>query len=150
MARLEQEAYRLAAKALAQQERELTELRARTGTLFTASSFITSFAGGRALSGGGLDVWVVLAVIAFGISLVLSIYVLLPKEELAFALEGAVVYEALYEVRDDEEEVDWGLASALEAARHANHPIVRRIMRAFETAGIALLAEILFLAVELL
>lgn len=149
MVRLEQEAYRLAAEALAQQERALTELRARAGTLVTASSFITSFLGGQILRSGGLDLGVVLALIAFGISVVLCIYVLLPNSKLVFALEGAVIYEALYEVRDDEEEVERRLVYGLEATRQANSPIVSRITRAFERAGFALLTEIAFFALEL-
>jgi uncharacterized protein (DUF1684 family) len=47
VAKLEDEAYRIAARALAQQEQALTELRTRTGTLLTAASLIASFLGGQ-------------------------------------------------------------------------------------------------------
>jgi len=79
MAKLEQEAHRKAALALSQQQETLTELRARTGTLLTAASLVASFLGGQALTRHGLSIWVIAALVAFGVSVVLSIYVLLPK-----------------------------------------------------------------------
>jgi hypothetical protein len=104
VASLEQATYELALRALAQPEQALTEIRARTGTLLTASSLIASFLGAEAIARNGLNVWIVLALVAFGVSVVLSIYVLLPKEGLIFALDAPETYEALYDVRDDEEE----------------------------------------------
>jgi hypothetical protein len=149
MAKLEQEAHRIAAQALSQQEQALTELRARTGTLLTAASLIASFLGGQALAREGLNVWIVLALVAFGISVVLCIYVLLPKDGLIFALDAPETYGALYEIRNDEEEVDRRLAYWLQSFREENHPTVERLTRAFELAGFALLSEIGFLAVGL-
>jgi hypothetical protein len=149
MAKLEQEAHRIAAHALSQQEQALTELRTRTGTLLTAASLIASFLGGQALAREGLSIWIVLALVAFGVSVILCIYVLLPKERLIFALDAPETYGALYEVRDDEEELDRRLAYWLQSFREANHPTVSRLTSAFELAGFALLAEIAFLAVGL-
>ena len=149
MAKLEQEAHRIAAQALGQQEQALTELRTRTGTLLTAASLIASFLGGQALSREGLSLWIVLALIAFGMSVVLCIYVLLPKDGLIFALDAPETYGALYEIRDDEEEVDRRLAYWLQSFREENHPTVERLTSAFELAGFALLAEIGFLALGL-
>jgi hypothetical protein len=93
VASLEQTTYELALRALAQQEHALTEIRSRTGTLLTASSLIASFLGAQAIARNGLNVWIVLALVAFGISVVLSIYVLLPKEGLIFALDAPETYE---------------------------------------------------------
>jgi hypothetical protein len=78
VATLEQTTYELAVRALAQQEQALTEIRSRTGTLLTASSLIASFLGAEAIGRNGLNAWIVLALVAFGLSVVLSIYVLLP------------------------------------------------------------------------
>jgi hypothetical protein len=100
VARLEQEAHRIAARALSQQEQALTEL-------------------------------------------------LLPKDGLIFALDGPETYGALYEVRDDEEEVDRRLAYWLQSFREGNHATVERLTKAFELAGFALLAEIGLLALGL-
>ena len=149
MSKLEQEAYRIAGQALQQQEQALTELRTRTGTLLTAASLIVSFLGGQALAREGLSACIVLALIAFGFSVILCIYVLLPKDGLIFALDAPETYGALYEVRDDEDEVDRRLAYWLQSFREANHPTVRRLTSAFELAGFALLAEIGFLALGL-
>lgn len=149
MAKLEQEVHRIAAQALSQQEQALTELRARTGTLLTAASLIASFLGGQALAREGLSVWIVLALVAFGVSVILCIYVLLPKDGLIFALDGPETYGALYGVRDDDEEVDRRLAYWLQSFREENHPTIERLTSAFELAGSALLVEIGFLAVGL-
>jgi len=149
MASLEQAAYEIAVRALGQQEQALTELRARTGTLLTASSLIASFLGAQAIARNGLSVWIVLALVAFGISVVLSIYVLLPKDGLIFALDAPETYAALYDVRDDHDEVDRRLAYWMQEFRETNHPTVARLTSAFEIAGVALLGEIGLLAVGL-
>lgn len=149
MSKLEQEARRIAAQALSQQEGTLTELRARTGTLLTAASLVASFLGGQALARDGLSIWVVAALTAFGMSVVLCIYVLLPKTGLIFALDAPKTYNALYNVREDEDEVDRRLAYWLQSVREENQPTVERLTGVFEIAGFALLAEIAFLAVGL-
>ncbi|MGH2845685.1 MAG: hypothetical protein ACRDL0_06630 [Thermoleophilaceae bacterium] len=104
MPRLEEITYDLAVRALADQESALRDLRARTGTLLTAASLIASFLGGQAIARAELSALVVVGVIVFGICVVLCLYVLLPKEGLIFAIDGPQAYQALYAVRDDEEE----------------------------------------------
>lgn len=125
------------------------ELRARAGTLLTAASLIASFLGGQLLVRADVGLWAGLALTAFGSSVVLSIYVLLPKDDLSFALDGPAAYGALCEVREDEEEVDRRLATWLKAVREDNGRIVHRLTAALEVAGFALLAEIGFFAVGL-
>jgi hypothetical protein len=93
-----------------------------------------------------LSAWIVLALVAFGRSVVLCIYVLLPKDGLIFAVDASEAYEALYQVRDDDDEIDRRLAYWLQSFREGNHPTVQRLTKAFELAGFALLAEIGFLA----
>jgi hypothetical protein len=146
---LEKTSYDVAVRALNQQEQALTELRARTGTLLTASALIASFLGAQAITRHGLADWVVLALVAFGVSVALSIYVLLPKDGLIFALDAPETYEALYAIRDDETEMHRRLAYWVQTFREDNHPTVQRLTRAFEAAGIALLFEIAFLALGL-
>jgi hypothetical protein len=149
MAKLEQEAHRLSGRALEQQERALSELRARAGTLFTVSALVASFLGGQVLERGTLGPWVILALIAFGVSIVSCIYVLLPKDDLILALDGPEAYEALYGFRHDKEELDRRLAYWLRSFREANHQVLERSNRAFEIAGFSLLFEIGFWALEL-
>lgn len=149
MATLEQTTYELAVRALAQQEQALTEIRSRTGTLLTASSLIASFLGAEAIGRNGLNAWIVLALVAFGLSVVLSIYVLLPKAGLIFALDAPETYEALYGVRDDEEEFARRLTYWVQGFREGNHSTVHRLTRTFEFASAALLIEIVLLAAGL-
>jgi hypothetical protein len=150
MAKLEQEAHRLAGKALEQQERAVTELRAHTSTLLTASSFIASFLGGRLLAGESLGAFLFIGLAFFGVSVALSLYVLMPRDKLVFALDGSIAYKALFDVREDEAEMDRRLAAWLKASREANHPIVRRLRSAFEAAIAALLVETASLATGLM
>ncbi len=149
MAKLEMETHRLAADALRQQDKDLGDLRARTGTLLTAASLIATFLGGQALERVGLTLWIVLALAAFGLAIALCIYVLLPKDGLTFGIDARRAYAALYEVRGDENAIDQKLANWLQLLREANHPTVVRLTRAFKAAGIALLVEIVLLAVGL-
>jgi hypothetical protein len=149
MTSLESATYDLALRALAQQEQALTELRARTGTLLTAASLIGSFLGAQAISRHGLTVWIVLALVAFGASIVLCIYVLLPKEGLIFALDARETYTALYEVRDDHGEVERRLAYWIQTFRVRNHATVVELNTAYKYAGVALLVEIALLALGL-
>ena len=149
MAKLEQEAHRMAARALEQQERAVTELRARAGTLFTVSVLVGSFLGGQVLARDGLSIWIALALIAFGVSAILCIYVLLPKDDLAFSLDGSGVYEVLYDFRYNEEELHRRLAYWLRIFREANHQVLKRAGKAFEIAGFALLTEVGFWVLEL-
>ena len=103
--------------------------------MLTAASLIASFLGGQALAREGLSTCIVLTLIAFGFSVILCIYVLLPKDGLIFALDAPETYGAFYEVRDDEDEVDRRLAYWLQSFREANHPTVRRLTSAFELAA---------------
>lgn len=74
--------------------------------------------------------------------MVLCIYVLLPKDELVFALDGPTAYRELHGVREDEDELDRRFAYWLDSFREANEPTVKRLTAAFEMAGFALLTEI--------
>jgi hypothetical protein len=149
MPRLEEITYDLALRALADQEGALRDLRARAGTLLTAASLVASFLGGQAIARAQLDVLVVLGLIAFAACVVLCIHGLLPKEGLIFAIDGPQAYQALYAVREDEEEVHRWLTYWVQGFRSNNHGTVKRLTRRFSLAGLALLLEITFLALAL-
>jgi hypothetical protein len=83
---VEQLSYELTTAALAEQERALSGLRTRSGTVLAAASIAGSFLGAKT-SHGGLGVWAILALIAFLLCLASSILVLLPHE-LVFAFRG--------------------------------------------------------------
>ena len=149
MSALAERTYELALRALAQQEHALTELRSRTGTLLTAATLIATFLGAAAIDRAGLDLPIVFALFSFGGSVVLCIWVLLPKEGLIFALDGPVAFENLYDLADDDEELHRRLTYWLQAFRAQNHTTVARLTRAFRWAGFALLVEITLLALGL-
>jgi hypothetical protein len=98
--------YDAAVRALDFQERDVEQLRARTGILLAASSLIASFLGAQTIQrGSGFGVLGAFALIALVCSLLLCIYVLLPKTGFVFSLSAAAMYESLYEVADDNQEV---------------------------------------------
>lgn len=149
MPTLEQTVYDVAKDALRQQEHALTELRARTGMLLTASSLTASFLGAQAIARSGLSLWVALALIAFGFSVTLSIYALLPKRGVSFALDAPEVYAALFDARDSEGAIQYRLANWLQTMREGNHVAIRRVTRVFELAAFGLLVEIGLLSIGL-
>jgi uncharacterized membrane protein YjjB (DUF3815 family) len=93
---IEEFSYELTAQALAEQERALSGLRMRAGTVIAAASIAGSFLGGQT-GHQSLDTWAILALIAFVVCLAAAIWVLVPHE-LVFAFRG----EALLAESDHE------------------------------------------------
>lgn len=124
MPSLELLAYELALRALNQQEAAIVELRSRTGTLLAA-----------------------FALAAFVGVVLISSTVLLPKDDLIFALAGAHVHEALHGL--DGEEAHRLVAQWLERLRARNQPTVTRLRARFAWACGALIAQTLLLALAL-
>jgi hypothetical protein len=143
---LELLAYELALRALDQQEAALVELRSRTGILLAASALTASFLGAPALS-GGLDLPVALALAAFVGVVLMSSTVLLPKDDLIFALAGAHVHEALHGL--DVEDAHRLVAQWLERLRARNQPTIAGLRARFAWACGALIAQTLLLALAL-
>lgn len=88
-ASIEELSFQLTADALAEQERALGALRGRAGTVLAAASIAGSFMGAKATS-GRLDLWAVLALLAFALCVGSAIVVLLPHA-LVFAFRGAAL-----------------------------------------------------------
>jgi hypothetical protein len=141
---LEHRAYETALRSLDVQERSLTELRSRTGTMLAASSLTASFLGAVTVQQTKhLHTVEVLAIVALAVSLILSVYVLLPKSGFVFSLNAVSLYEDLYEI-EDEAEVDRRLAYWLEGYWKANQKKVELLSTLFFVAAIALLMQLLF------
>jgi hypothetical protein len=138
---LEQLAYDLALRTLGQQERVLEELRARTGVLLTATAVVASFLGGRALETSG-GVWLTLTGAAASIgSIVLAVYVLLPKPGFNFALHGSVVYEHFRAESAPLRDVHRTLAYWIKGAWDDNQTSIDRLIVFFRFAcGLLVLA----------
>jgi hypothetical protein len=141
-------AYEASLRRLDKQERLLDELRARTGLLLAAASLAASFLGRPALDAEPVALGI-LALAAFATSMASSLYVLMPKKNLVFALVGSRVYEELYEFSDAPDEVHRRLTYDLDRFWKANDDILQRVFWTFRLATWALAAEIGFLLTAL-
>ena len=146
---LERLAFELASAALDRQERALDELRSRAGTLLAATSIATSFLGARALAERPARLTVVLALAAFTTSVLLTLYVLIPKENLIFSVRGTVLFEAEFDEPGGLAETHRRLAYWLERFRAGNQATVDRLVVAYRYATFLVLAEIVLWTGEL-
>lgn len=141
-------AYEASLRRLDKQEQLLEELRARTGLLLAAASLAASFLGRPALDA---DPAVVagLALVAFALSIGASLFVLMPKKNLVFAVIGSRMYEELYEFREDLGEVHRRLAYDFDRFWVANDRVLQRLFSAFRIAAWALVVEVALLLASL-
>ena len=146
---LQRLAYELSLRALGQQESTLNDLRARTGTLLAASSLVSSFLGARAVDRGGVTWLAVPALIAFAGSVIASLFILLPKSQVIFALRGSVLFEEEFTDPGGLAETHRRLAYWLEQYRDANQPTVERLFGFYRAAAFALLIEVVLWSIEL-
>jgi hypothetical protein len=103
---IERLAYEAALRAMQDQSAELNQLRAQTGTLLAAGSITASFLGAQTLSKSGeLGTFGGTALVAFVLSTLAAIYVLLPKAGLVFSLNAPVLYEGLVDEDEPDEPV---------------------------------------------
>ncbi len=139
---LEQLAYDLSMRALNQQENLLTEVRARTGLLLAATAVATSLLGGRALDDGERTVLDLLAIALALVSLVLSVYVLAPKRDLTFALDGPAAYEYFTAGQATLVEAHRDLAYWNREAWEENQVIIDSMIRFFKWSCYTLVAAV--------
>lgn len=135
-------AYELALRALSQQEAVLNEVRARTGILLAASSLAASFLGAEAIARAGFNVLACLAVLAFVGSVGPSIYVLFPRKELRFSLNGPELFERFYELETDLAETHRQLAYWVQGFWDANQTTLDALFNWYRFAAVALVVEV--------
>jgi hypothetical protein len=143
-------AYKLSLRTLGQQESAVNELRARTGSLIAAASIVTSFLGGAAFTRAGLNVWSVVALVAFTASIASATWVLLPKDKLIFSVEGSALYEG--EIEADVfaiGETHRRLAYWLDGYHRDNEPKLDGLYRWYRLATAGLLVEVAFWSLQL-
>jgi hypothetical protein len=138
-------AFDLARQRLDKQERVLDELRSRTGVLLAASSLAASFLGQDAFGESGWGLFGVTALVAFIVTMGASVFVLLPRDRLIFALVGSAVYEQFYALEGGQEEVHRRLAYDLDRFWEENDTRIRQIRSAFAVAATGLVIEVLAL-----
>jgi hypothetical protein len=143
--RLGELSYEAAVRALEVQERGVEQLRARTGVLLAASSLTASFLGAQAIQhANGLGPLGALALISLAGSIAASIYVLLPKSGFVFSLNAVGMYETLFPIAEDEEEVRRRLIYWLEGYWQANQAKIDELSAYFFAASLALLLQLAF------
>ena len=130
--------YELALRSLEQQERELSELRARTNTVIAASALIASFLGAAAIRDhGGLSVWSVVALLILGVTGGLSLLVLWPRE-LRFAFDARKTYAELYPLLDNVADAQLRVAYGARDRYRANKRTIDWLELAFQAAVLTL------------
>ena len=77
-------------------------------------------------------------------SVLLCVYVLLPKQVFEFSLNAPQVYESLFDLRDDEEEIRRRLAYWLEEFWQRNQDRIDELGRYFFAAAVALILQLVF------
>jgi len=148
-AEFERLAYEAALRSLDKQEAYVEELRGRTGVLLAASSLAAPLLGQQAFQDPTPGSVVIAALIAFVVSISLDVFILLPKQGLIFALKGRGLYEDGFLIRDEMPEVYLRLTYQLDAFWESNDAKIEWLIRAFAFAAVALVIEILALAILL-
>ena len=136
--------YDAAIRSLDLQERNVEQLRARTGTLLAASSLTASFLGAQAIQRDGIGTLSALALIALACSIMLCIYVLLPKRNFIFDIEPSRMYESLLDVAPEESELRRRLVYWLDSFWQANQDMINVLGRYYVAAAVALLLQLAF------
>jgi hypothetical protein len=147
-ASVEELAFDLSLDSLSAQQDVLAEVHARSATLLTASSIVTSFVGGRAIDAAGLTAVTAAAMVAFFLTLLPAIYVVTTRGAGSFSIDGARLYADLAPAEVSLQEVYVALAEEIRGAREANRPLVDRVLWSLRVGFGALILEvILFLEV---
>ncbi|HEY7829697.1 MAG TPA: hypothetical protein VIC06_03940 [Solirubrobacteraceae bacterium] len=146
MASFEERIYQLGSEALAEQERQVAEVRSRGSTLLAAGAVIASLLANPVFHGGhpssvAETLATVVGLLGAG-SLLVFVVLLLRPYELAFSVNAPATYRALWEKEILEQPmVDLALADAFEEQREENTKAVRRLMWFLGLALAALVVE---------
>ncbi|HEV2997932.1 MAG TPA: hypothetical protein VGX16_02415 [Solirubrobacteraceae bacterium] len=146
---IEQISFELTANALAEQERALSDLRARAGILLAAASVAGSFLGAK-ISRDSFDAWSVLAMVSFLSCVGSAIWVLLPHE-LVFAFRGEAIL-AESDGRDMQDAAEAYRTAGIWAEPHlnANRDKIGELSDWLAVSCVMLAAEIVFWTLNLL
>jgi hypothetical protein len=135
--------YQAAIRALDVQERGVEQLRSRTGTLLGASSLTASFLGAQTIRRtSGVGMLGALALCSLGASIVLCVFVLLPRSELVFSVSGTLMLEALGGAEVDDEEIHRSLVYWLDGYWSSNETQIEHLGRYFFAASVSLALQL--------
>jgi len=143
--------YELGLEALAEQERQVAELRSRGSTLLAAGAVIASLLAKPVFTGrhpdGSLEVLATAAGLVGCAALLASVVLLLRPYELGFSVKPGATYRALWEQGILEQPmVDLALGEAFEERRDRNANVVGRLVHFLGLALTALVVETVGLA----
>lgn len=156
MTSFEERIYELGSAALADQERQVAELRSRGTPLLAAGAVIAGLLARPVFHGdhpsGALEIAATAAGLVGAASLLVFVVLLLRPYRLGFSVKAAATYQSLWEQQILEQPlVDLALADAFDARRENNAQPVRWLIRfvalaltslVLETAGLALAAAL--------
>lgn len=147
MAGFEERIYQLGSEALAEQERQVAEVRGRGSTLLAAGAVIASLLAKPVFHSGHPNdaletLATVVGLLGAGGLLLLVVVLLLRPYELGFSVNAPATYRALWDKGILEQPmVDLALADAFEEQREANTKAVRRLVQFLAVALAALVVE---------
>jgi hypothetical protein len=146
---IEQLSFELTANALAEQERALSGLRARAGTVLAAASIAGSFLGAKT-GHGSLGAWGVLAMISFALCVGSAIWVLLPHA-LVFAFRGeALLAESDHRGVKDVTEAYRSAGIWIEPHLQANRDKIAWLSNWLAVSCVLLAAEVILWTISLI
>ena len=148
-ATVEELVYDLSLDSLAAQRQVLEDVRARSATLLTASSIVTSFVGGRAIDSVGLNAMTAAAIGAFFLTLLPPIYLVAATGEARFSIEGTRLYYDLAPAEASLEDTYLALADEIYVARQRNRPLIVRALWSLRLGFGALLLQVILFLVAL-
>lgn len=138
--------YELARDGLAEQERQVSEVRGRGPALLAVGAVIASLLARPAFGGAHPDDWQETVCVITGLVgcavLLLAVVLLLRPYELGFSVNTDATYNALWQAHVlAQPDVDVMLAETLQARREANAPIAQRLVALLALALTALVFE---------
>ena len=145
-------AYGIARAALDEQHESVRDLRARTGALLTATSVVVSFLGARALTTGHLRGLAFIGLDVFVLSLVFSLYVLLPTKKIKSLAEGGALLDLTPAEPDPATDAYRRLAVTCDSIAATNEAHIERLGRVFTLASAssaAIIIEVLLWGLQL-
>jgi hypothetical protein len=142
-------AYDVSRATLDEQHMAVRDLRARTGALLTATSVVVSFLGARALTTVHLRGVAFLGLGVFVLSLVLSLYVLLPTKKIKSLVAGGELLGSTHPQRDPSTDAYRRLGKTCDRISAANEFHIEMLGRAFTLASVAIVIEVVLWGLQL-
>lgn len=110
--------------------------------MLAAASVTASFLGAQTIQHTGeLGTLGALALISLAVSVLACTYVLLPKAGFVFSLNAAAIYETLFPLADDDQEMRRRLAYWLEGFWQANQDKIEPLSRFVFAAAVGLILQ---------